>query len=334
MTIPASILLLSVTTAAPCARDNASRFHTLRPVHAAQSVVAPHAADRVAIAVFSNISATAADDWIGVGIAETLAAALDGAGGVSVVGRQAVTGALASLRTDGGNVGATAEQEVIAGRLLGARWVIDGGYQRLRERIRITARVVEVATGRVVHTAIVDGAVAELFVLQDRLAAELRREVTDGGRAAVAAPGGARAHAPASLPTRRARPRLEASRSPGGAGVPLRRRPPGSSTAPPPPVAPETLTRDATGRATVRAVRLTEPLRLDGTLDEGVYETVPPVDGFIQQVPDEGAASTEETEAWVFFDTEGPLCISTPVGLGAPPADRQRDAARFVPDRQ
>ena len=332
MTIPASILLLSVTTAAPCARDNASSFHTPRPVHAAQSVVAPHAADRVAIAVFSNISATAADDWIGVGIAETLAAALDGAGGVSVVGRQAVTGALASLRTDGGNVGATAEQEVIAGRLLGARWVIDGGYQRLRERIRITARVVEVATGRVVHTTIVDGAVAELFVLQDRLAAELRREVTDGGRAAVAARG--------AREPRAREPADEApSSAPGGEPVAGRRggtlaaAPAGVIDGPPPPVAPETLTRDATGRATVRAVRLTEPLRLDGTLDEGVYETVPPVDGFIQQVPDEGAASTEETEAWVFFDTEG-LYVSARLWDSAPHQlianEMQRDSFQIV----
>ena len=97
MTIPASILLLSVTTAAPCARDNASRFHTPRPVHAAQSVVAPHAADRVAIAVFSNISAAAADDWIGVGIAETLGADLRATRGLDVISRSVVERAVANL---------------------------------------------------------------------------------------------------------------------------------------------------------------------------------------------------------------------------------------------
>ena len=45
------------------------------------------------------------------------------------------------------------------------------------------------------------------------------------------------------------------------------------------------VTRDDRGRATVRAVRLTEPLRLDGRLDEEIYGTVPPIDGFVQQVP-------------------------------------------------
>ena len=64
------------------------------------------------------------------------------------------------------------------------------------------------------------------------------------------------------------------------------------------------VTRDERGRATVRAVRLTEPLRLDGRLDEGVYRTVPPIDGFLQQVPQEGAPATEPTEMWVFFDDE------------------------------
>ena len=71
---------------------------------------------------------------------------------------------------------------------------------------------------------------------------------------------------------------------------------------PPPPVAPATITRDAQGRATVRAVRLTEPLNIDGVLDETVYETVPAIGGFIQQQPDEGAPATERTDAWVFYD--------------------------------
>ena len=38
----------------------------------------------------------------------------------------------------------------------------------------------------------------------------------------------------------------------------------------PAPAAPETIARDATGRATVRAVRISEPIRVDATLDESV----------------------------------------------------------------
>ncbi len=73
---------------------------------------------------------------------------------------------------------------------------------------------------------------------------------------------------------------------------------------PPPPIAPATVARDDRGRATVRASRLTQPLRLDGRLDEAVYASVPPIDGFIQQLPIEGVPATEPTEVWIFFDDD------------------------------
>lgn len=71
---------------------------------------------------------------------------------------------------------------------------------------------------------------------------------------------------------------------------------------PPVPSPPDTLTRDAEGRATARAVRLTEPLKLDGVLNETIYQTVPSIGGFMQQTPNEGAPATERTEAWIFYD--------------------------------
>ena len=64
------------------------------------------------------------------------------------------------------------------------------------------------------------------------------------------------------------------------------------------------MTRDARGRATVRAVRISSPLRIDGRLDEAVYTTVPPIDGFIQQLPVEGVPAAEQTDVWVLFDDE------------------------------
>ena len=74
---------------------------------------------------------------------------------------------------------------------------------------------------------------------------------------------------------------------------------------PPIPVAPEVITRDATGaRATIRAVRLTSPLKIDGRLEEEVYQTVKPISDFIQQEPVEGAPATEKTDVWLFFDND------------------------------
>src|SRR5262245_10950436 len=72
---------------------------------------------------------------------------------------------------------------------------------------------------------------------------------------------------------------------------------------PPPPVPPEVISRDpASGRATVRAVRVTEPWRLDGQLDEAVYTNVPSMSDFIQMEPHAGSLATEKTEVWILFD--------------------------------
>ena len=73
---------------------------------------------------------------------------------------------------------------------------------------------------------------------------------------------------------------------------------------PAPPRPPDVITRDENGRATVRAIRLDEPLRIDGALDERVYQDVLAMSDFIQTEPVEGALATEKSEAWVLFDDE------------------------------
>ena len=54
---------------------------------------------------------------------------------------------------------------------------------------------------------------------------------------------------------------------------------------PPAPVPPEVITRLATGQATVRAIKLTSPLKVDGRLDEDVYAREKPFGGLIQVAP-------------------------------------------------
>jgi hypothetical protein len=71
----------------------------------------------------------------------------------------------------------------------------------------------------------------------------------------------------------------------------------------PSPVLPGVFTRDPiTGRATMGAVRLSAPLRIDGHIDEAVYAAFPPISDFIQMEPKAGEPATEKTEVWVFFD--------------------------------
>ena len=77
--------------------------------------------------------------------------------------------------------------------------------------------------------------------------------------------------------------------------------PPGTPL-PEAPAHPKTIARDQYGHATVRAVRLTTPLRIDGKVDEAVYQEVEPSSNFIQNDPVPYAPATEKSEVWVFFD--------------------------------
>ena len=61
---------------------------------------------------------------------------------------------------------------------------------------------------------------------------------------------------------------------------------------------------------TVRAVRLTTPLRIDGQLDEEVYASVPAMTDFIQNDPREGAPATEKTDVWIFFDRQNVYVVA------------------------
>ena len=90
---------------------------------------------------------------------------------------------------------------------------------------------------------------------------------------------------------------------------------------PPRPVAPDVISRDVEGGATVRAIRVTEPMRIDGELDEAFYRTTPSISDFVQSVPDEGATPTEHTEAWIAFDDSSNVYVSGRVWDSAPESE-------------
>ncbi|MEQ1902228.1 MAG: adenylate/guanylate cyclase domain-containing protein, partial [Devosia sp.] len=59
------------------------------------------------------------------------------------------------------------------GRELGVRYVVEGSVRRVGERVRITSQLVESETGNHIWSTKVDGAVSDLFDLQDKVAAEV-----------------------------------------------------------------------------------------------------------------------------------------------------------------
>lgn len=88
---------------------------------------------------------------------------------------------------------------------------------------------------------------------------------------------------------------------------------PPSFDGPPPPVPPAVVTRNESGRATVRAVRLATPLRIDGRLDEVLYDTVPPISDFIQVEPRPGEPATDRSEVWISsacLDSSDHRCVA------------------------
>ncbi|HUE89319.1 MAG TPA: protein kinase [Vicinamibacterales bacterium] len=143
--------------------------------------------DAVAVLNFANITGNAADDWIGQGIAESLTSDLTRIKSVTVVARERIFELQRSLSELGRTV--DERQAIEIGRRLGASVTVSGAYQRLGDRIRITAQAVEVSTGRHRATVKVDGRLDDLFDLQDRLVSDLTAalavEVRQQDRAAM-----------------------------------------------------------------------------------------------------------------------------------------------------
>ena len=288
----------------------------------------------VVVTPFANLSRQPADDWIGDGLAETVAADLRAAG-LTVVERSLVG------RTPGGNGdgngngngngaangnanGASASGAALDGwRRRGITWLVDGTLQRVGGRLRVTTRVMRVATGAIAFATRVDGAFGDLFDVQDEVSAALVAELSAG---AESPPSPAARAAPAPLvapdrshprPERNAvspgrpapdptAPRPEPERPVTGAlafeqpdagsqASPPRRRPnaPGGGFAP--------IRRD---RPTATIGRTATPPRIDGRLDDSVWETATHITDFIQIAPVEGAPGSEETEVWIAYDSD------------------------------
>jgi TolB-like protein/Flp pilus assembly protein TadD len=133
--------------------------------------LAPAREHVVAVTGFANVTGRPEDAWLGTGLAETVSAGLAEVPGLAVVSRERILEVLREMGRP-----ADADDPALAvrvGREVGAHGVVSGAYQSLGDRVRVTARVTETATGRVALNPRVDGARQAIFDLQDRLVAEL-----------------------------------------------------------------------------------------------------------------------------------------------------------------
>ena len=295
---------------------------------ASRSRWAPVGPGAVAVVAFANISGRPADDWVGAGIAETLAADLERLDAVSVVRGE---GMVAEARALGAGMASSwagdAERWMReVSRRRGAAWLVTGAYQRLGDRLRITARLVDTATGTVAAGARADGAVDEIFTLQDRIGAELTGalvSLADADPTAVR-PAGAHAYRASEYGTGNG----NGNGTGNGNGIFVPRPTPAAAAVPPSLPRPAPVETDVsgeialggapmtagfgvaegvgilTGRPTMRPPRTRERPRVDGRLDDAVWRDALHITDFVQQNPLEGAPATEATDVWIAYDSQ------------------------------
>jgi DNA-binding winged helix-turn-helix (wHTH) protein/tetratricopeptide (TPR) repeat protein len=108
---------------------------------------------------FANVSTDREFAWLSSGIAETVTNDLRAAGTLRIIDRVRVVEA---VRQTGGELAALRAD-------LHLDFAVVGGFQRSGDRLRITARLVDAASGETVAEAKTDGALENVFDLQDRI---------------------------------------------------------------------------------------------------------------------------------------------------------------------
>ena len=134
--------------------------------------VSPEAVPALAILDFTNLAGEHALDWLGAGIAETLAARLSKLNSLRVATRSLVHQAAARL---GVNDPST------IGRHLEAKWVVTGSFLKVADRVRITPQLIEAATGETSFAETIDGKWDDIFDLQDKAAQALANHLGGAG---------------------------------------------------------------------------------------------------------------------------------------------------------
>ncbi len=125
--------------------------------------VAPSNRPSVVVLPFDNLSGEADQGYFADAVVEEITATLSRVRDFFVIARNS---AFAYKNRPGTDV-----RQV--GRELGVRYVVEGSVRRVGERVRITAQLVETDTGSHIWSNKIDGAVSDLFDLQDRMAAEV-----------------------------------------------------------------------------------------------------------------------------------------------------------------
>ena len=134
-----------------------------RPAPAASLPAPPSNRPSVVVLPFDNLSGEADQAYFADAVVEEITATLSRVKDFFVIARNSAFAYKGRQGTDVRQVG----------RELGVRYIVEGSVRRVGERVRITAQLIEAESGNHIWSNKIDGAVGDLFDLQDRMAAEV-----------------------------------------------------------------------------------------------------------------------------------------------------------------
>ncbi len=139
-----------------------------------KAVLAMPTGPTVAVMPFENLSGDPAQDLLAVGIGEDLVVELGRYRDLNVLSRQSTY----ALRSEAMDV-----REI--GRILGADYVLEGTVRRAGDRLRVTARLIDAASGAQVWSEAFDDMLtaSNIFDVQLRITERVASEVGDSGGA-------------------------------------------------------------------------------------------------------------------------------------------------------
>jgi len=247
----------------------------------------------VMVVPFANVTGNPDVQWLEIGIAETVVADLEQLQGLSIVRSAGLDSSTETAPLRDRLALSTAREQ-------GVSWLVSGGFQSLGEQLRITARIIDVATGTIRATVKVDGVLGDTFILQDKIIAGLAPEfasIVQSIPSQAAANLGQRENALA----RNDQTGLPQGRQEGQDDTlnPFRRR-----------TSPETQPDERgeanpspTDRVNVSPSRTDTPPTIDGRLDDMVWQTAARITNFVQSQPQDGAPASEASDVYIAYDS-------------------------------
>jgi TolB-like protein/predicted Ser/Thr protein kinase/Tfp pilus assembly protein PilF len=149
---------------------------------AATAATAAFVGGRAAVMPWRNTSRDPSHDWLGIGVADTIAHELRRSPNVTVVD-DARTGAVIGAMLGRGEP----VEPLAVARETGAEWVVTGSFQVAGGRVRLVGVVGHAGDGSMTPCDRIDGSVDDIFELQDKIVEQVRavvgsRRVAAGSR--------------------------------------------------------------------------------------------------------------------------------------------------------